>query len=86
MFVINLTYLYIVQLDSVHSLQKHCREKYINFHSLRHFLQTVGEIEKKRIQLDIEFYKILEKMDQTTSTEWKSEYSSMCKNEFKDLF
>ena len=65
MFVIDLRYLYIektiAQLDSVDSLQKYCRDKYINFYSLRHFLRTLGEIEKKRIQLDIEFHKILEK-------------------------
>ena len=35
-----LGYLYIektiAQLDSLDSLQKYCREKYINFHLLRH--------------------------------------------------
>ena len=64
MLIINLRYLYIektvIKSDSIDSLQKCCREKYINFYSLRYFLRTLGEIEKKRIQLDKEFTRTLE--------------------------
>ena len=61
MFVIDLRYLYIettiAQLDSVDSLQKYSRDKYINFHSLRHFLRTLAEIEKKEYNLTLNFIK-----------------------------
>ena len=57
MFVINLRYLYIEQItlksNSVDSLQKYCKEKFANFYSLRHFLRTLGEIEKKEYYLTL---------------------------------
>ena len=51
LFVLNLRYFYIektiAESDSVDSLQKYCREKYVNFHSLRLFLHSLGAVEKK---------------------------------------
>ena len=51
LFFVNLRYLCIekttVAFDSVDSLQKYCRENYINFHFLRLFLRSLGAIKKK---------------------------------------
>ena len=61
--MINLRYLYVqntvVEDDSVIPLQKFCRMKYVNFHSIRLFLHSLGAIEKKRLDLDKEFHRVL---------------------------
>ena len=50
--IINLRYLYVqntfVEDDSVAPLQKFCRTKFGNFHSISLFLCSLGLIEKKR--------------------------------------
>ena len=64
LFVINLRYLYVqnavVKYNSVAPLQKYCRLKYDNFHSVRLLLRSLGAVQKERVKLDEEFQEILE--------------------------
>ena len=63
-FITNLKYLYaqnqVVDDDSVLPLQKFCKIKYGNFHSIRLFVRSLGAIETKRIELDQNFKLVLE--------------------------
>ena len=62
LFVVNLRYLYVqneVQNDdSVVPLQRFCKIKYGNFHSVRLFLRSLGALERKGVELDREFQRV----------------------------
>ena len=63
LFTINLRYLYdqttVLEHDSVAPLQKFCRIKHINFHSIRVLLHSLAAIKRERLRLDREFHRTL---------------------------
>ena len=64
LFLINLRYLYIqttvLEHDSGAPLQKFCRIKHINFHSIKLLLRSLAAIEREKLRLDKEFHRTLE--------------------------
>ena len=64
LFIINLRYLYVQHTELENNcaapLQKFYRMKFGNFHSIRLFFRSLGTIEKKRLELERDFQRVLE--------------------------
>ena len=95
LFFVNIRYLYVQNTvhkqDSVAPLEKFCKMKFDNYHSIRLLFCSLRATEKKsrsrqRFSISIGNMEQTNSISEPTTTTFISEYSTMSKDEFKNLF